>query len=37
VSPPGGVLVDAIIFDKRGGLRVLENGISAPVVRHLSP
>ena len=37
VSPQGGVLVDAIAFDKRGGLRVLENGISAPVVRHVSP
>lgn len=37
VHPRDGVLVDAIAFDKRGSLRVLENGLSTPVVRHLSP
>lgn len=32
-----GVTVDALTFDKKGGLRVLEDGVGVPVVRHLSP
>lgn len=36
VVEPTGVLVDAITFDKWGGLWVLENGLFAPEVRRIS-
>lgn len=37
VAPTAGVLVDAISFDKWGGLWILQNGLFSPEVRRISP